>query len=276
MKLAIYTDAISQDFETAVILALEWGIDCFELKRVHHKRVPDLTQTEVGIVKSVLRAKEVTLCSLAPGLFKTRLEANSISQEQSKLEQSLNLAEDLEVQKIIIFGFEKDQERTPDQAVSQIIDVLGVAADRARARGCKLYVENERGQWTEDPKVLARVMSAVNSPSLMINWDPGNLIGASTVDPYPDGYELIREWVGHLHVKDLFMDAEGRAQNIMMGQGQVDWVGQFEALIGDGFDEYAVIEPHFGCRIGSSRSHIIETKRLLRQAYRNAGSRLKG
>lgn len=272
MKLAINTDAISQDFETAVILALEWGIDCFELKRIHHKRVPDVTRNEVDIIKSVIRSKEVTLCSLAPGLFKIPLEPHSIAEEQGRLEQSLNLAEDLEVKKIIIFGFQRDRERTPDQAVSQIADVLGAAAERARARGCRLYVENERGQWTEDPGILARVMSAVNSPALGVNWDPGNVIGTRTVNPYPEGYEIIRQWVGHLHVKDLFVDAEGHHQNIMMGQGEVNWVGQFEALMKDGFDEFAVIEPHFGCRIGSSRSHIVETKRLLRQACRHIQS----
>lgn len=276
MKLAINTDAISQDFETAVILALEWGIDRFELKRIHHKRVPDVTADEIKIIKSIINAKQVKLCSLAPGLFKSRLDAKFIIEENRKLELSLNLAEELEVDRLIVFGFDRDTERTPDEAVSQITDVLGAAAERTRARGCRLCLENERNQWTEDPRILARVMSGVNSPALKVNWDPGNVIGTRTVGPYPEGYKMIREWIGHLHIKDLLVDSKGIHQNVMMGLGEVDWVGQFEALIGDGYSEYAVIEPHFGCRVASSRAHIVETQRLLRQARSNIAAHCKG
>lgn len=276
MKLAINTDAISQDFETAVILALEWGIDCFEFKRIHHKRIPYVTPDEIDIVKSVVRSHHVTLCSLAPGVFKCPLDPQFMAEEQRKLELSLELADSLEVSRLIVFGFNRDQTRTSEQAMSQITDVLGRAAAKAHSRGCQLCLENERGQWTEDPRFLARLMSGVNSPALRVNWDPGNVIGTRTMDPYPDGYRAIREWVAHVHVKDLIVDGNGKHQNIMMGQGAVDWVGQFEALIEDGFDGYAVIEPHFGCRIGSSRSHIAETKTLLRRAHSNLTERSSG
>ena len=277
MKLAINTDAISQDFETAVILALEWGIDCFELKRIHHKRVPDIARDEIKIIKSVLHSKEVKLCSLAPGLFKCVLDAASIVEENKKLDLSFDLAEELELSKIVIFAFDRDPARTTDQAGPQIVDVLGAAAEKARARGCQLFIENERNQWTEDPRVLARIMSAVNSPALRINWDAGNVIGTRTVNPFPEGYEIVRNWVGHLHIKDLTLNPAGKHENIMMGLGQVNWVGQFEALINDGYAGYGVIEPHFGCRVGSSRSHIVETKKLLRQAESNiAASRREG
>ena len=273
MKLAINTDAISQDFETAVILALEWGIDCFELKRIHQKRIPDVTADEIKIIKSVIHHKQVELCSLAPGLFKCRLDANAIIEEYKKLDQSLDLAEELEVKKLIVFGFDRDPVKTSEEAISQITDVLGEATEKVRARGCQLYLENERRQWTEDPRILARVMSAVNSPALRVNWDPGNVIGTKTVNPFPEGYRMIREWIGHLHIKDLIVDPEGNHQNIMMGLGQVGWVAQFEALMKDGFNGYGVIEPHFGCRVGSSRSHIVETKKLLRQAHTNLKGR---
>ena len=65
MKISINTDAISQDFETAVLLGIEWGVYYFELKRLYGKRIPDITNDEVGLVQKVLHENQVKLSSLA-------------------------------------------------------------------------------------------------------------------------------------------------------------------------------------------------------------------
>lgn len=268
MKISINTDAISQDFETAVLLGLEWGVEYFELKRMYGKRVPDITSDEVSLVQNVLKANEAKLSSLAPGLFKIPLDNELIAQEAGvRFDQTIALADRLNTRSIVIFGFVRDDSHTEAEALRQIVDILGSVANRAEQEGLTLFLENDRGLWGESPASVHQILSGVNSPALRLNWDPGNLIGAFPEAPYPTGYDLVREYIGHLHVKDAKASQdEKQFIHAMMGSGDVDWVGQFERLIRDGYEGYCVIEPHFGSRVSSSRSHVLETHKALRIA----------
>lgn len=274
MKISINTDAISQDFETAVLLGLEWGIEYFELKRMYGKRIPDITADEVRLVRSVLDANAATLSSLAPGLFKIPLDKELIALEAgARFDQTIALAERLDTRAVVIFGFVRDELHAESDALRRIIDVLGPVADRAESEGLTLFLENDRGLWGESPASVLKIAEGINSPAFKLNWDPGNLVGAFPEAPYPIGYDLVRRHVGHLHVKDA-KSATGEKQftHAMMGSGDVDWVGQFERLIRDGYEGYCVIEPHFGSRVASSRSHILETQKVLRLARARVAS----
>ena len=276
MKISINTDAISQDFETAVLLGLEWGVEYFELKRMYGKRIPDITDDEVRLVRSVLGANAATLSSLAPGLFKIPLDKDLISLEAGpRFDQTIALAERLDTRSIVIFGFVRDNLHVEFDALRGIIDILGPVAARAEREGLTLFLENDRGLWGESPASVLQIAEGINSPAFKLNWDPGNLIGAFPEAPYPTGYDLVRRHVGHLHVKDA-KAATGEKQftHAMMGSGDVDWVGQFERLIRDGYEGYCVIEPHFGSRVASSRSHILETQKALRLARMRVASSL--
>ena len=276
MKLAIATDAISADFETAVLLGLEWGIEYFELKRIHGRRVPDVTEDEVRMIQKVMQVNDVRLSSIAPGLFKVPLDKAQIADEEGRrLDQSMALADKLGTRAIVIFGFIRDTAHTEAEALRQIVDVFGRVAAKAAREGFRLFLENDRGLWGESPQAVRTILSGVNSPALRLNWDPGNLVGAFPEAPYPTSYEIVKEFIGHLHIKDAkARDGKPEFGHAMMGSGDVDWVGQFERLLRDGYDGFGVIEPHFGSRVESSRNHIVETRRALRRAqFRLEGAR---
>jgi L-ribulose-5-phosphate 3-epimerase len=267
MKLAINTDAISQDFETAVLLGLEWGIEYFELKRMYGRRVPDISDEEIRTVENVLRVNGASLSSIAPGLFKIPLDPAQIAVEAGKrFDMCVALAHRLKTPNVVIFGFVRDDKHREADALKQIIDVFGPLADRAKKEGLTLFLENDRGLWGETPEAVRTILAGVNSPAFRLNWDPGNLIGAVPQAPYPTGYELIRQYVGHVHVKDAKDAGIPKFGHAMMGAGDVDWIGQFERLLRDGYKGYAVIEPHFGSRVSSSRDHILGTRKVLRAA----------
>jgi sugar phosphate isomerase/epimerase len=269
MKLAINTDAISQDFETAVLLGLEWGVEHFELKRMYGRRMPDITDDEIKTVENVLRVNGAALSSIAPGLFKIPLDPEQIVLEAGKrFDMSVALAHRLKTPNVVIFGFVRDDRRTEDAALKQIIDVFGPLAARAEREGLTLFLENDRGLWGESPEAVRRILEGVGSRAFRLNWDPGNLIGAFPEAPYPTSYELIKQYVGHVHVKDAKAAKSGNLPftHAMMGAGDVDWIGQFERLLRDDYKGYCVIEPHFGSRVSSSRDHILGTRKALRAA----------
>ncbi len=125
MKLAINSDAISQDFETAVLLGLEWGIEYFELKRIHGRRVPDITEEEIRGVEKVLQQNAARLSSIAPGLFKIPLDPKLIAQESGpRFDMTIALADRLNTRAVVIFAFVRDDDRPESAAIRQIIDIL--------------------------------------------------------------------------------------------------------------------------------------------------------
>lgn len=275
LKLAIATDAISHDFETAVLLGLEWGLDHFELKRVHDtRRVAEATPEDLKKVEQVLQKNSVWISSLSPGLFKATLKQENIPQELERFEKTVAIAHRLQVPRVIIFSFTRTADLSEGEAMPQVEDIIGQVAQRAQSEGLTLLLENDRGLWVETPENLQQIMTAINSPALKINWDPCNLIGAYPHLPYPDSYNLVRQWVGHLHIKDARATGPGKFAHAMVGEGDMDWLGQFEALERAKFEGFCVLEPHFGSRVCSSRDHLLATRHLLRrvQARLAAGS----
>jgi sugar phosphate isomerase/epimerase len=112
-----------------------------------------------------------------------------------------------------------------------------------------------------------KVLSAVPSPSLMLNWDPGNAAATGEI-PYPDGYNLLpKDRIGHCHCKDVVKN--GKDDWAPMGGGIIDWAGQFKALKRDGYHYAVSLETHWsggGSPEECSRKSWAGMKRLLQQA----------
>jgi L-ribulose-5-phosphate 3-epimerase len=263
LQLAIASDEISHDFSEAVALGVEWGVRLFELKRCREKRVPDVDGDDIAEVERVLEKAGARLTSLAPGLFKGPPEPEVIAAEQARLVRTIALAERLGVDRIVVFGFARDAAPADEDGRARVVDVLGGAADVARRHGMTLLLENEPAFWADCPDATRAILDAVASPALRANWDPCNALGCACGAPYPSGYDLLRDHVAHVHVKDAVLRADGTVEYAVVGSGDVDWAGQFAALAADNFAGYCVLEPHFGDRISSSRAAIVAARELI-------------
>lgn len=86
------------------------------------------------------------------------------------------------------------------------------------------------------------MLNAVKAPSLGLNWDPGNAYAAGE-RPFPDGYDLLdKKRLWHMHLKD----AEGKGEVWRpIGGGKIDYLGQFRAILKDGFTGTMSLETHY-------------------------------
>ena len=114
----------------------------------------------------------------------------------------------------------------------------------------------------------AKVLSEVQTPSLMLNWDPGNAAARGEI-PYPDGYShLPKDRIGHCHCKDAVK--KGKDYDwAPMGGGIINWAGQLKALKADGYHYAVSLETHWnggGSPEESSRKSWAGMKKLLQQA----------
>jgi len=281
-RISVINDEISQDFGHACeIAAREFGMGWIELRSMWKKNIVNLDEKEVAEARRILEKYRLQVTDIAsplfkvdwPGAPKSRFsEAKSfgadftLQQQDEVLERAMDLAKAFQTNRVRCFDFWRLDDQAPYRAA--INDKLREAAAKAEKKGIILVLENESACNTATAAEAARVLSAVQSPALMLNWDPGNAAAAGET-PYPDGYNLLpKERIGHCHCKDAVKKGKGYDW-APMGGGFIDWAGQFKALKRDGYHYAVSLETHWnggGTPEECSRKSWAGMKKLLQEA----------
>ncbi|WJH36562.1 sugar phosphate isomerase/epimerase [Paenibacillus sp. CC-CFT747] len=114
----------------------------------------------------------------------------------------------------------------------------------ADKEGITLLLENEpacNGGFAEE---VARLTEAVGHPRLRVLWDPGNeAYGGRSA--YPEGYNEVSRVLGHVHLKDAYLQGDGTPKCVPIGQGAVPMAEQIRALEANGYTGLYTIETHY-------------------------------
>ncbi len=282
MKISIVTDEISADVETALELGTSWGVHAFELRGFGTRRVPLFSDFQRQRLRELLEEYDAQVVAISPGLFKLpypprKRERFPLQVLDSNLYQkwrdahslldyhlhellpaSIEYAREVGAGKVVIFSFERSpslQSRIPDE----VLESLRWAAEQTGKTGLELVIEVEAGFWADTGTHTAELVRAVNQPALRVNWDPGNAIVAGDT-PYPDGYEAVREYVSHVHFKDVIME-QGEVRYAV--NGQIDWTGQIRALAADGYSGFISVEPHMQPKVASAQALTLRLQELI-------------
>lgn len=290
MKISIITDEISADPETAVELGVEWGVRDFELRGYYSDRAPRLSSYQKQRLHDVLERYDARVIALSPGLFKMPLlqkqpeeiplpwmdkvnyegwlNAKKQIEEHFNelLPESLDYANELGASKVVIFGFSRGG-LPPGSPPDLLLEYLFTAAERAKAAGQQLVIENEAGFWADTGERTGQIVQQINHPAMGVNWDPGNAFCESD-SPYPEGYANVREWVRHVHFKDCRKNQQGRYE--YTGDGEIDWTGQINALASDGYQGYISIETHLRPKVAAAKSALERLCSLIGEHGTNA------
>jgi sugar phosphate isomerase/epimerase len=281
-RISVINDEISQDFAHACdVASREFGMHWIELRSMWKKNIVNLDQKEVAQARSILDKFQLRVTDIASPLFKTDWEGAPKSkfssradfradfrfeQQDEVLDRSIEMAKAFQADRVRCFDFWRLDDQAPYR--SAINDRLLQAANKAGQKGITLVLENEPACNTATGAEAAKVLDAVKSPYLMLNWDPGN---AATLGetPYPDGYNrLPKDRIGHCHCKDALKKGKGYDW-APMGGGIIDWAGQFKALKRDGYHFAVSLETHWnggGSPEESSRKSWAGMKKLLLEA----------
>jgi len=281
-RISVINDEISQDFGHACeIASQEFGMHWIELRSMWKKNIVSLDEKEVAEARRILEKFQLKVTDIASPLFKVdwpgapkskfsegkSFGANfTLAQQDEVLEHAIDMAKAFQTDRVRCFDFWRLADQAPYRAT--INDKLLEAANKAGQKGITLVLENEPACNTATGAEAAKVLDAVKSPYLMLNWDPGN---AATLGetPYPDGYNLLpKDRIGHCHCKDAVKKGKGYDW-APMGGGLIDWAGQFKALKRDGYHFAVSLETHWnggGSPEESSRKSWAGMKKLLQQA----------
>ena len=285
MKVSIVSDEISADPETAFELGTRWKVPFYELRSVGVERVPMLSPFQEQLLLEAIETYQVKIVAISPGLFKFPLPARERNrfpvaaidraifegwrnaQEAARyhleevLPASIQFARRLGTNLIISFGFDRG-DRPAGEAPDEVLDILHKAAELVGQAEMTLAIEVEDGHWADTGRRAAELIRAVDHPALKVNWDPGNT-AASGEAPFPDGYLAVREYVRHVHVKDVVLHPQGGYHYAV--QGDIDWAEQLRALAEDGYDGYLSVETHMRPKVESARAMLGRLRAILAQ-----------
>jgi len=262
MKLAIVSDEISPEFLTAVELGTDWGIQNFEIRGLPSGRMPYISERDKREVFRTVKEYGIKISTLSPGAFKIPVDSPEVrSQIDEMLPRTYELAHELGADLVIVFGFLMPEGEKEENYPQQVVDILGEVAEKAERENIRIALENEPSCWAGTGRTSARLVREVGQKNFGLNWDPCNSLNSGG-KPYPEEYTDLKDLIFHLHIKDTKKGPEG-SRTVAIGEGDVNWQGQLEALYRNGYDGYYTVETHFGPRVKASRTCVENLKRLL-------------
>lgn len=216
-RISIFSDELygpSAGFERGLELVERCGIEYIDLRAVNgHDSFMTRTDEELDEVQRTMARYGVKAAALGTPLFKGPLRGReapligaghgfptnlSFEQHLELLPRAFEIADRFDTENVRCFSFWN--EYSLEEVFDEVVEKLGIAAERAGASGHRLYLENEQDCLVKTGVELGRVLQAVDSPYLVGIYDAGNSGRVGGI-PYPDDYQALRGRIGHIHVK---------------------------------------------------------------------------
>jgi len=272
-KLGIISDELTDNLEDALDFVSHYNLHGTELRVIWGKNIMASPQADLDRAKKLLAQHSVQVSDIASPIFKWNLpqmpakadekrdtfNANYVEEDAEKLlEDSFRLARFFGTRKVRIFSYWRVKE--PEKAYPYVRDRLAKATQLAAKNDIILVLENEHSCNVGTGRELGRILKDINSPNFRGNWDPGNAVMLGEY-PYSEGYQAVRDYIGHVHIKDVRKDPKtGKLDWAPVGAGVVDWKGQFQAFRRDGYQGTMSLETHYrradGNKVESTRESL--------------------
>lgn len=248
-KLGVITDGISRDFEYALDTMVETGFEYVELQYLWEKQVGDLTDADVARVKGLIEARNLKVScishhNLSALPVDTAVFAPAYREHITTLQRCIEIAQALGTNLVRIFSFRKEMvlfgaepivsEGTWSTLLDRLEEPLRIADDA----DITLVIETAISGNVTSALLARKLIDELEVPHLKVLWDPCSSLYCTEV-PFPDGYEVIREHIAHVHLKDGVVNLPAATFDFCaMRQGQMApyYNDIVSALKRDGYD----------------------------------------
>jgi len=246
-KLGVFTDEVSQDFQTVVDLCREYAIEGIEIRSVWDKPPQNLTDDDIAAMKKILQGTDIRICSVASPFFKCEIDSDEeYKQHVGILERCIHLAQAFDC--TIVRGFTFWRRGPAEDVWQTILDKYEEPVKLLERAGAQIGIENEASTFIGTGRLLNRFLDDLGTDRVQVIWDPCNCLydDAEEEVPFPDGYQAIKDKMIHMHLKDSKRaDSPGKSECVPIGEGDIDYHGHFKALVEDGYTGYVSLETHW-------------------------------
>jgi sugar phosphate isomerase/epimerase len=251
MELAYFADEVDkEDFDEAVRLGVEAGATGIELRGgIWGKRVQEIDDDEVKRVQDVLTKYGVKVISVGSPVGKCAHDnAQELAGHQKMFERMVDLAKAFDT--TVIRGFalwnpnRKDGDRVNRPGVANYLDIivpfLEPIVKLAAQEGVTFSLENEGATVAGSCAEALEVANALgDTPGFSFCWDVNNGIGCGE-RAFPEGYDLIKGRMSHLHIKP---NADNELNPIR--ESDMQYADLLKKVLADGYTGAVSIE-HWG------------------------------
>jgi sugar phosphate isomerase/epimerase len=237
-KLGVITDGISRDFERALTVMTEAGLEYAELQFLWDKEVGDLNDQEMAKAQALVKQFQVKVSCISRHNFVGIVMAKEFD---CPLVRIMSFRRDM-----ILFGKGGAEHWVVAKgAWDKLKQLLTPPVELAEQEGITLVLETGNNAMVPSAYLGRKLVDEMGSDRLKILWDPGNSLYANEL-PFPDGYDALKGGsLGHFHIKDAIVDMpKATVEFCEMGTGQM--APTFEpianGLKADGYDGVISLE----------------------------------
>ena len=237
MKLGVITDGISRDFEHALKVMAEVGMAYAELQFLWDKEVGDQTPEEIENIKRLVAQYQVKISCISRHNFvglpvmATKSEDDIYKEHLDSLKRCIHIAKELGTntvrimscrKEMIIFGYNGAEEWVASTgAWDKLLKLMEAPVKLAADEGVTLVVETGNNAMITSGVLAKKLIDDLGTKHLKILWDIPNTMYCTEI-PYPDAYEEIKDYIGHIHLKDVKADiARATVRFCPLGEGDV-------------------------------------------------------
>ena len=224
-----YRDALQKKtmtYEDLIRIAVETGTDGIDLTVYW----PATTDDVLLPLRRLAYKNRVEIYSIGTRIRLAQPTAELRDQQIIELHKWLDVAQKLGATHVRVFGGDKPEGATTEQAIGYAVETLKRGAELAGARGLIIGLEDDGGL-TDYAKETIEIVSRVNSPWAGMNLDIGNF-------KPPDVYgqiEMSIPYAVSTHVKTEVTQDDGKT-------APMDWDRVFRMFAAHGFRGYMGLE----------------------------------
>lgn len=255
-KTGVITDEISQDIVVAAKLVQKYGLDALEIRSVNEKNPFEMEKRDYIRIKEVADGFGLYICGISSPFFKCSMEdEKAVAAHYEGLKRCIEASQILGCN--IIRGFTFWNDGKGRESFEKIVLLYQEAVRLAKENNIIIAIESEPSVCTHNMALLAEFLELASSPYIAALWDPGNEVAdPMTPPPYPDGYERLKPYIRHVHLKDMKRTATG-GDPAIIGEGDVDFHGALKRLVSDGYSGYVTVETHYRFKARLDESTLV-------------------
>jgi sugar phosphate isomerase/epimerase len=239
-RLGAVTDVFSPDVAAAAAQMRELGLHGAELRTLNGQNILEVGKQELDRALAALRENKLEVVAIASPLLKCNLDEWKTQSHQA--ERAFDIAKRAGAGIVRVFSGTRVAE--PETVFERVVDILQDLADKAGRRGLVIGLENDRSCNISTAQEMAGVLAAIDHSNLQVVWDPGSAY-ISGEKPFPSGYKMLdTARIALVHAKDCTLEGHKPVWE-PLGDGDIDWQGQIDALAADGYDGFIHLETYW-------------------------------
>lgn len=237
-ELGLITDGISTDFEHALKVMSENGLNQAELQYLWDKEVGDFDKNEIDKIEELLKKYKMEVSCISRHNFagisvhEVNIGDSTYNHHMEKLKECINMAQKLGSPLVRIMSFRKEMVlfgehgaekwNVSDGAWSKLVELLSPVVKLAKEEGIMLVVETGNNAMITSCFLGKKLIDDLETTHLKVLWDPANALYCGE-NPSKNALDsMVGGYLGHVHMKDVEVSIhQATIKCVALGEGQM-------------------------------------------------------